>query len=161
MHPSILQILWVNLLFLFALQLSSYNWINRYQFNWILKLMSVLRVFVYMLGGIIQSRDIHQIWGKISKHIYKKNNITSYNISLLPTVSSMRGSTTQNRLIFQFCSFYDNCMCVKTCVKISDKSDKKWSYSLYKLSSCVTRGAYKSAIPLSQSYRLQGAVGVG
>ena len=48
-------------------------------------------------------------------------------------------------------------MCVVTCVKISDKSDKKWrSYSLYKFSSCVTRGVYKSAIPLGQSYRLQG-----
>ena len=53
-------------------------------------------------------------------------------------------------------------MCIETCVKISDKSDKKWkSYSLYKFSSCVTRGVYKSAIPLGQSYRLQGGVGVG
>ena len=54
-------------------------------------------------------------------------------------------------------------MCVKTCVKISYKSDNKWrSYSLCKLSSCVTRGVYKSAIPLGQSYRLQrGGVGGG
>ena len=51
-------------------------------------------------------------------------------------------------------------MCVETCVNISDKSDKKWrSYSLYKLSSCVTRGVYKSAILLGQSYRLQGGRG--
>ena len=51
-------------------------------------------------------------------------------------------------------------MCVETCVKISDKSDKKWrSYCLYKLSSCVTRGVYKSAISLGQSYRLQGGRG--
>ena len=51
-------------------------------------------------------------------------------------------------------------MCVETCVKISDKSDKKWrNYSLYKLSSCVTRGVNKSAIPLGQSYRLQGGRG--
>ena len=53
-------------------------------------------------------------------------------------------------------------MCIETRVKISDKSDKKCrSYSLYKFSSCVTRGVYKSAIPLGQSYRLQGGVGVG
>ena len=50
-------------------------------------------------------------------------------------------------------------MCVETCVKISDKSDKKWSYRLYKLSSCVTRGVYKSAIPLGQSSLLQGGRG--
>ena len=35
-------------------------------------------------------------------------------------------------------------MCVETCVKISDKSNKKWrSYSLCKLSSWVTQGVYK------------------
>ena len=53
-------------------------------------------------------------------------------------------------------------MCVETCVKISDKSEEKLrSYSLYKLSSCVTRGVYKSAILLGQSYRLQGGGGRG
>ena len=45
-------------------------------------------------------------------------------------------------------------MCVGTCVKISDKSNKKLrSYSLYKLSSCVTRGVYKSVIPLTRGSR--------
>ena len=33
------------------------------------------------------------------------------------------------------------------------------SCSLYKLSSCVTRGVHKSAIPLDQSYPLQGGRG--
>ena len=36
-------------------------------------------------------------------------------------------------------------MCVETCVKISDKSDEKWSYSILNLSCFVTRDVYKLA----------------
>ena len=48
-------------------------------------------------------------------------------------------------------------MCVETCVKISDKSYKKWSYSLYKFSS------YKlpRVVRLNQADGRQGRVGGG
>ena len=79
-------------------------------------------------------------------------------------MEALRGSTTQNWLIFQFCFLmlkiklyvYKN-----LCENFRQIGQKMKNYSLYKLSSCVTRSVYKSVIPHGQSYRLQGGVGVG
>ena len=54
----------------------------------------------------------------------------------------LRGSARQNPLIFNyFCLYLKwSCMCVETCVKISDESDKKWrSYRLIAYESWVVR----------------------
>ena len=47
--------------------------------------------------------------------------------------------------------------------KFQTNRTKKWrSYSLYKFSSCVTRGVYiYRPLPLGQSYHLQGGSGIG